>query len=128
MENHIDLRDLGDIITDRPEYIERYGIFSHTDYSNYSIKNDDILIGIDGHHDSINMISRSGIEINDYIIDIIEKSDYIIFADESYKMIDRIENTLKPKKFFIYGHYGNEFNSTCYIQDLPDFLSRIKGD
>ncbi len=127
-ENHIDLRNPGDIITDKPECLEKYGIFSHADLSNYTVKDDDILVGIDGHQDSINMMTRKCIEINDYIIDLIEQSDYLIFADESYKMIGQIESLLKFKKIFIYGHQGNEYNSTFYIKDISDFLSNIRGD
>jgi len=107
--NKFDIRNIKNIITDNYgiNYLKKYLIFNVFNINNYNIKNDDIIIGL--NNKNIELINKKNIEINDYIKDYIKKSDYILFLDDSYKIMDNIKDIMNNKEIFINEDITNFF-------------------
>ncbi len=108
--NKFDIRNVKNIITDNYgiDYLKRYLIFNASNINGYNAGGDDIIIGFNS--ENLKLINKKNIEINSYIKDYLERSDYILFMDDSYRIMDDVDNVMDDKKILINEDIKKIFN------------------
>ena len=99
--NKFDIRGIKNIITDSYgiNYLKRYLIFNARNVNECNAGDNDIIIGFD--NENLKLINKKNIEINNYIKDHIKRSNYILFMDASYKIMDGLDDIIKNKEILI---------------------------
>ena len=123
---HIDIRNFNSIITDEPEELHRAGIFNIIDLNNYNISDDDNIIGFN-HKNELNIIKKTLIKIDNYIIDLINSSDYIVFADGTFSYYDIIKKYIKNQIVCAFGISDN-INGIMKMNKKEDLIKLLEAE